>query len=104
MKQIISLSIVSIAFDTTEMQRMNRALDSGRQNDEENVAQDLECTVSRHIFSSFCRPESYSRPVCVRSLIAAKAHSEIEDGSRRYFNTQQNEVQEESITPGLLAT
>ena len=28
-----------------------------------NVAQDRECTVSRHIFSSFCRPESYRRPV-----------------------------------------
>ena len=27
MKQIISLSIVSIAFDTAEMRRMNRALD-----------------------------------------------------------------------------
>ena len=28
-----------------------------------NVAQDQECTVSRNIFSSFCRPESSSRPV-----------------------------------------
>ena len=28
-----------------------------------NVAQDRECTVSRHIFSSFCPPESYRRPV-----------------------------------------
>ena len=28
-----------------------------------NVAQDRECTVSRNIFSSFCRPESSSRPV-----------------------------------------
>ena len=28
-----------------------------------NVAQDGECAVSRHIFSSFCRPESYHRPV-----------------------------------------
>ena len=28
-----------------------------------NVAQDREYTVSRHIFLSFCRPESSSRPV-----------------------------------------
>ena len=28
-----------------------------------NVAQDRECTVPREIFSSFCRPESFNRPV-----------------------------------------
>ena len=31
MKQIISLSIVSIAFDTAEMRRMNRALVAQKQ-------------------------------------------------------------------------
>ena len=37
--------------------------DGTLKNDEKNVAYDWECTVSRHIFSSFCRAESSSRPV-----------------------------------------
>ena len=36
-----------------------------------NVAQDRECTVSRDIFSSFWRPESFNRPVSVQCVQTA---------------------------------